>query len=330
MIAALFLHQLKLENNSNHSHPDGERMDTRVVSIPKLSHLLLLGLPVFFVPLHGYAAETEQFLCGGTQASKNELPQLNSDCPIGTGLWGKSKPKGKDSTFWIQCGLLNNPMPLSRAKILYQHISTDVWMKAEGKAMRCLIGPYNDYAIAKKELSNVRTEKIYKEAFIREVRKGVKDSAMVKPVANKKTAPVTKSTPKTTTIMPAVKKAPVVPPSSPSEDQSSMVSIRRQATVNGLKYAVPYVMDSKIQFYMEHELAWNRLNYQDAQAICKQQKMRLATEQEWLQLLDSKVMEKDNWPVYLPYWGADNKGLFTTGKINTLKGTSLLNVLCVK
>jgi len=305
-------------------------MDIRVVSIPKLSHLLLLGLPVFFVPHYSYAAATEQFLCGGTQASTNELPQLNSDCPIGRGLWGKSKPKGKDSTFWIQCGLLNNPMPLSRAKVLYQHISTDVWMKAEGKAMRCLIGPYDEYSTAKKELANVRTEKIYKEAFIREVRKGVTDSEVAKPVMKKKTAPkkvtpLTKPAPKTTTKAPAVKKTPVA-----AADESSVVSIRRKATVNGLQYAVPYVMDTKIQFYMEHDLAWNRLNYQDAQASCKQQGMRLATEQEWLQLLNSKVMEKDNWPVYLPYWGADSKGLFTTGKINTLKGTSLLNVLCVK
>lgn len=307
-------------------------MDIRVVSIPKLSHLLLLGLPVFFAPHYVYAAEAEQFLCGGTQASTNELPQLNSDCPIGNGLWGKSKPKGKNSTFWIQCGLLNNPMPLSRAKVLYQHISTDVWMKAEGKAMRCLIGPYSDYATAKKELSNVRTENIYKEAFIREVRRGVKDSEVVKPVAKKNTAPkkatpLVKPAPKATTKPSAVKKSPVA---NSSADQSSMASIRRKATVNGLQYAVPYVMDAKIQFYMEHELAWNRLNYQDAQASCKQQGMRLATEQEWLQLLNSKVMEKDSWPVYLPYWGADNKGLFTTGKINTLKGTSLLNVLCVK
>lgn len=308
-------------------------MDIKVVAMPKFSRcLLMLSLPLCFASQPLYAADAEQFLCGGTQTSTNELPQLNSDCPIGSGLWGNSKPKGKDSTFWIQCGLLNNPMPLSRAKILYKHISTDVWMKAEGKAMRCLIGPYNDYATAQKELSNVRTEKIYKEAFIREVRKGVKDSAVAKPVAKKKTAPkkvkpVTKPGPKATTQVSAVTQSPVV---SASEDQASMVSIRRKATVNGLQYAVPYVMDAQIQFYMEHELAWNRLNYQDAQASCKQQGMRLATEQEWLQLLNSKVMEKDNWPVYLPYWGADNKGLFTTGKINTLKGTSLLNVVCVK
>ncbi len=307
-------------------------MDIKVVAMPKFSRcLLMLSLPLCFASQPLYAADAEQFLCGGTQTSTNELPQLNSDCPIGSGLWGDSKPKGKDSTFWIQCGLLNNPMPLSRAKVLYQHISTDVWMKSEGKTMRCLIGPYEDYATAKKELSNVRKEKLYKEAFIREVRKGGKDPVVAPNPAPKKKPAVKKPSqpkvaPKTTAKAPTATQSAARATTTATENGS----IRRKATVNGLQYAVPYAMDSKIQFYMEHDLAWNRMNYQDAQASCKQQGMRLATEQEWMQLLNSKVMEKDKWPVYLPYWGEGSKGFFTTGKVNTLKGTSLLNVLCVK
>ena len=311
-------------------------MDIKVVAMPKFSRcLLMLGIPLCFASQPLFAAEAEQFLCGGTQASANELPQLNSNCPIGSGLWGNTKPKAKDSSFWIQCGLLNNSMPLSRAKVLYKHISTDVWMKAEGNTMRCLIGPYDDFATAKKELSNVRKEKLYKEAFIREVRKGVKDPAVVpKPAPKKKVVPKKAESPKvavpktTAATKPAAR--PAVKPTPEANPESSTVSIRRKTTLNGLQYAVPYVMDSKIQFYMEHDLAWNRLNYQDAQSSCKQQGMRLATEQEWAELINSKVMEKDKWPVYLPYWGEGSKGFFTTGKVNTLKGTSLLNVLCVK
>lgn len=311
-------------------------MDIKVVAMPKFSRrLLMLGIPLCFVSLPSFAAEAEQFLCGGTQASTNELPQLNSDCPIGKGLWGNSKPKGKDSTFWIQCGLLNNPMPLSRAKALYQHISTDVWMKAEGKAMRCLIGPYDDYQVARKELSGVRGEKLYKEAFIREVSKaGGEPVVKAKPVAKKKAAPQKAQSKAPVTTPAKTKSSPPVSQtlrsSASSNSSEKVVSMRRKATVNGIEYAIPYVMDPKIQFYMEHDLAWNRLSYQEAQQSCQQQNMRLATEQEWTQLLNSKVMEKDQWPVYLPYWGADSKGFFTTGKVNTLKGTSLLNVLCVK
>lgn len=309
-------------------------MDIKVVTMPKLSrYLLMLGIPLCFASQPLYAADAEQFLCGGTQASTNELPKLNSDCPIGKGLWGNSPPKGKNSSFWIQCGLLTKPMPLSRAKVLYQHISTHIWMKPEGSDMRCLIGPYDDYDTAKKELAGVRTEKLYKEAFIREVRKGVKEPVtQPKP----KTAPVKKpEQPKPAEV---VKVAPVAnqPVSGTDiskmpqpESDGAMISIRRQATIGGLTYAVPHVMDTEIQFYMEHDLAWNRMSYEDALATCQRQNMRLATEEEWAQLLSSKVMEKDQWPVYLPYWGAGNKGLFTTGKVNSLKGTSLLNVLCV-
>ncbi|NIY93207.1 SPOR domain-containing protein [Vibrio diazotrophicus] len=314
-------------------------MDIKGIAMPKLSHLLLIGLPFCFASQTLLAAEPEQFLCGGTQTSTNELPRLNSNCPIGKGLWGKSAPKGKDSSFWIQCGLLNESMPLSRAKVLYQHISTDVWMKPEGKALRCLIGPYNDYATAKKELAGVRSEKLYKEAFIREVRKGEQDAPVVtakKPASKPKNTPkkvvASKSKP---VAKPAAKAKPVVMPATTkaapkATKEMSTITIRREATLGGIHYVVPYVMDEKEQFYMEHDLAWNRLSYADAEKRCQQQKMRLATEVEWKQLLDSKVMEKDKWPVYLPYWGENSKGFFTTGKVNTLKGTSLLNVLCVK
>ncbi|MFV0450553.1 MAG: SPOR domain-containing protein [Vibrio sp.] len=318
-------------------------MDIKGVAMPKLSHFFLLGLPFCFVSQPLLAAESEQFLCGGTQTSTNELPRLNSNCPIGNGLWGNSAPKGKDSLFWIQCGLLNESMPLSRAKVLYKHISTDVWMKQEGKALRCLIGPYQDYATAKKELAGVKSEKLYNEAFIREVRKGEQDTPVVtakksvsqspnlpKKAIAAKPKPVVKPTTKLKPAVTAPK--PVVTTKVASKTTKAMpaTTIRREATLNGLHYVVPYVMDEKEQFYMEHDLAWNRLSYSGAVQRCQQQQMRLATEGEWQRLIDSKVMEKDKWPVYLPYWGEDNKGLFTTGKVNTLKGTSLLNVLCVK
>ncbi|HAS8133528.1 TPA: SPOR domain-containing protein, partial [Vibrio vulnificus] len=32
----------------------------------------------------------------------------------------------------------------------------------------------------------------------------------------------------------------------------------------------------------------------------------------------------------LPYWGRGKKGFFTDGRVTQVKGSSLLNVLCVK
>jgi len=290
-----------------------------------------LALPALSAP-----TLAEEFLCDATQASTNELPLLDKSCPVGKGLWGKSQPRGTESTFWIQCGVFSKPLSLPKAKKLYQHISTDVWAKPEAKAYRCLIGPYKDYSQAKADLAKVKTEPGYKEAFVREVVKG----APVKAVAKPKTKAQPKSKPavtsqQSTTVIPAPVKAKPEPAAIKSMAQEpkkrqSDVSIRLTATVSGVEYKVPYTMFSDDQFYMEHELPWNRLNYEGAYKTCYRMGMRLATSSEWKALLDSNVMQKDKWPMHLPYWGAEKSGLFTSGKTNKLKGTSLLNVMCVK
>ncbi|MDC5804332.1 SPOR domain-containing protein [Vibrio europaeus] len=288
-----------------------------------------LALPALSAP-----TLAEEFLCDATQASTNELPLLDKSCPIGKGLWGKSQPRGQESTFWIQCGVFSQPLPLPKAKRLYQHISTDVWAKPEANAYRCLIGPYKDFAQASTELAKVKTEPGYKEAFVREVVKGA-------PLKQVKAKPAPKSsTPKpvvkpqqSTTVIPAPVKAkpePIKPMAQEPKQRQSDVSIRLTATVSGIEYKVPYTMFSNDQFYMEHELPWNRLDYEGAYKTCYRLGMRLATPTEWQALLASKVMQKDKWPMHLPYWGAEKSGLFTSGKTNKLKGTSLLNVMCVK
>ncbi|EKO3514516.1 SPOR domain-containing protein [Vibrio fluvialis] len=320
-------------------------MDMRVVVMPKISHRVLLSLSCCTVPLFSLPVHAKDFLCDATQASSNQLPVLDKACPIGQGLWGNSAPKKRDSNFWIQCGLLKEPLPVDKAKVLYQKISTDVWMKPEQKGQRCLIGPYTDYAQAKKDLAGVRSVPGYKEAFIREVRKNGSEVAGVAAPVKKpapKPAPKAEKVVKATPVKVAPVAAPVTKPAAPAPTGKTLqtppkaassggdVVIRHQTVLNGLTYVVPYTMADNVQFYMEHNLAWNRLSYDDAEKLCRSQSMRLATEEEWKQLLSSKVMEKEQWPVYLPYWGFNKKGLFTSGKITNLKGTSLLNVLCVK
>lgn len=302
----------------------GITMDIRVVTIARIIHRTLLSLSCCAVSLSSFTVFAQDFLCDATQAASDQLPVLDSSCPIGQGLWGNTLPKGQDSKFWIQCGLLASPLSVEQAKVLYEKISTDVWMKPESTGIRCLIGPYHDYTSVRKELTAVRHLAGYQEAFLREVSK--KNGAQ---------RPITQTQPKPISHPPATLEpiSPAIQPlkkASTTKPKSNAIVIRHQTSFNGLTYAIPYTASEKVQFYMEHNQAWNRLNYSGAKIMCESQGMRLVTEDEWQQLLSSKVMEKEQWPMYLPYWGANNKGLFTSGKMTNLNGHSLLSVLCVK
>ncbi|MEG3221997.1 SPOR domain-containing protein [Vibrio gigantis] len=281
----------------------------------------------------------ESVLCDATQASTNQLPQLEQSCPIGKGVWGSKAPKrhSDNELFWVQCGLLNKPLSLSRAKPLYEKISTNVWMKPEGSDYRCLIGPYSTFSDARKDLAQVRKVPGYGEAFIRMVDKSKTSSQpivakeaepkVVKPKAPAKPKPVAAKQAAAVTSAVAIQ---TLPSGNASSDNDLEIEIRVTADVAGSQYAIPYLLDHQQQFYMEQGKPWSRLDYDSAELVCNQVNMKLMSEKQWQSILSSKVMEKQNWPMHLPYWGADKKGLFTNGNVNQLKGSSLLNVMCVK
>ncbi|MEZ8604616.1 SPOR domain-containing protein [Vibrio splendidus] len=285
----------------------------------------------------------ESVLCDATQASTNQLPQLEQSCPIGKGVWGSKAPKrhSDNELFWVQCGLLNKPLSLNRAKPLYEKISTNVWMKPEGGDYRCLIGPYSTFSDARKDLAQVRKVPGYGEAFIRMVDKSKTSSQPIvaKPAEPKAVKPKAPVKPKPAPKPVAAKQAAVVtsaaaiqtlPSGNANSDNDLEIEIRVTANVAGSQYAIPYLLDHQQQFYMEQGKPWSRLDFDSAELVCNQVNMKLMTEKQWQSILSSKVMEKQNWPMHLPYWGADKKGLFTNGNVNQLKGSSLLNVMCVK
>ncbi|MEZ9002938.1 SPOR domain-containing protein [Vibrio splendidus] len=285
----------------------------------------------------------ESVLCDATQASTNQLPQLEQSCPIGKGVWGSKAPKrhSDNELFWVQCGLLNKPLSLNRAKPLYEKISTNVWMKPEGGDYRCLIGPYSTFSDARKDLAQVRKVPGYGEAFIRMVDKSKTSSQPIvaKPAESKAVTPKAPVKPKPAPKPVAAKQAAAVtsaaaiqtlPSGNANSDNDLEIEIRVTANVAGSQYAIPYLLDHQQQFYMEQGKPWSRLDFDSAELVCNQVNMKLMTEKQWQSILSSKVMEKQNWPMHLPYWGADKKGLFTNGNVNQLKGSSLLNVMCVK
>ena len=50
-------------------------------------------------------------------------------------------------------------------------ITTDVWAKPEGNVYRCLVGPYQDFSNAKRDLLRVKRLPEYEQAFIRQISK---------------------------------------------------------------------------------------------------------------------------------------------------------------
>ncbi|UMM03035.1 SPOR domain-containing protein [Vibrio campbellii] len=295
----------------------------------------------------------DDFLCQASQASNKELPVLEQSCPIGKGLWGKKVPQGGNDFFWIQCGLLPKPMSLAKAKPIYGKITTDVWMKPEQKGYRCLIGPYTEFAKASQDLQRVKTLSTYKEAFIRVVGKGTSEPVkqtkpMPKPDAKAKpvtpVAPAAATRPNTDAFktkeapakaVPKQASQPVAKPiQAPKPAQpiisNDTVQVRLKTILQGKTFVVPYLVENNNQFYMEYGKPWNRLNYASSQKVCQQLSMELASVSEFKTLRASGVMEKNNWPLQLPYWGKDKKGLFADREPNQLTGTSLLNVVCVK
>ncbi|USD65233.1 SPOR domain-containing protein [Vibrio sp. SCSIO 43136] len=291
----------------------------------------------------------EDYICDATQASSKELPMLSADCPIGDGLWGNKKPTNPENMFWVQCGILDKPMPLTEAKGLYREITSDVWMKKEARGYRCLIGPYENYRAAKKDWRMIITLAKYNDAFIREVKVAAAPSAQPAAQAPKPAAPAkAKPAPAMSATVPAAKAqqpkpaakpqpkpepAPVATTglnSAPKVTSTGNIEVRRKAQLNQHTYVVPYVNDGSDTFYMEHDKPWNRMSYSSALGVCKKLGMRLANHDEWQAILQTEELSKNKWPVHLPYWGMEQKGFFTSGKVTQLKGSSLLNVLCIQ
>lgn len=285
------------------------------------------------------SVSADEFLCQASQATDKALPRLEQTCPIGKGVWGKKVPQGGSDFYWIQCGLLPRPMSIAQSKPIYNKITTDVWMKQEANGYRCLIGPYTDPAKAAVDLREVKTVSGYKEAFIRVVEQGSVKSAKHSAVATK---PVVATTPASSVSAERPITDAFKSPTASSQPKSVMakpkkiaksndgIVVRLTTSLQGKTYVVPYLIENHNQFYMEYGKPWNRLNYANSRQICQQLDMSLVSPQEFKALRASGVMEKNQWPIQLPYWGADKNGLFADRDPNPLTGTSLLNVMCVK
>ncbi|GAL16649.1 hypothetical protein JCM19235_5198 [Vibrio maritimus] len=109
----------------------------------------------------------DAFVCDSANKSQLPFPVLESECPIGEGLWGNTQPDEADQSFWIQCGFVKSGSLRYVPAHLAEQVSKSIWLKPEMKGDRCLIGPYQSFDVAKQELAELRSIPKYKDAFIR-------------------------------------------------------------------------------------------------------------------------------------------------------------------
>lgn len=126
---------------------------------------------VALLSMSSFSLSAGDYLCSATQESYDKPALLGEECPIGASLAGKSKPQHKTSTFWIQCGLFPKGLTMQQVDDLYPNVSASIWHKAEPVGKRCLIGPYDDFAQAQLEVTQLHTVEGFEESFIREVEK---------------------------------------------------------------------------------------------------------------------------------------------------------------
>ncbi|USD62902.1 SPOR domain-containing protein [Vibrio sp. SCSIO 43140] len=123
---------------------------------------------VLFVSVTASAqASKDVFVCDSASKSQLPFPVLESECPIGEGLWGNTQPDESDQSFWIQCGFVKSGSLRYVPAHLAKQVSKSIWLKPEMKGDRCLIGPYQSFDVAKQELAKLRSTQTYKDAFIR-------------------------------------------------------------------------------------------------------------------------------------------------------------------
>ncbi|MUK30738.1 SPOR domain-containing protein [Aliivibrio fischeri] len=286
---------------------------TQLIKITKISLGVLSSV---LVMTHAYANDASNddvvkkesaltSICFSKDAHSDAKNVLLDACPIGDGLWGNQKPKlekGK-SEFWIQCGVFNQELTKEKVNHIQKKVDASINFKLEGEAKRCLIGPYQDFTAAQKQLRSLQSDRLFKHAALREVN---------------------------LSLLPQVEEPIERASETVSEPEPDPITIRKQTKINNLHFVVPFTDDSSEGFYMENSLPWLRATSLHAQEICQQIDMDLVTKEQWQILLDSTIMTKDKWPVLLPYWGADNLGLFKDGAARKLKNTSMLNVMCTK
>jgi hypothetical protein len=131
-------------------------------NVAKILYFLLLV--VFFLKIP--ATNASEYLCDALQKSNFEVAKLDDACPVGPAVWNDSDIVDQE-LYWIQCGYYSKPHIMPVAKELNLNASQYVWLKAEEKGYRCLIGPYSDHQQLRFDLIHLKLNSKYSDLFVR-------------------------------------------------------------------------------------------------------------------------------------------------------------------
>lgn len=98
--------------------------------------------------------------------------QLNDQCDIGSGLWGK-KPKPTKGSFWVQCNYSRSLPNKTFSEKVNTLFPGKTYLVKEGNKFRCLVGPYPAYSHALKAKKRFADQQIT-NTFIRQTTNTIK------------------------------------------------------------------------------------------------------------------------------------------------------------
>lgn len=287
--------------------------------------------PIFWLllaasPLFSQTSSAEEQSTADCQVEKSASGwhYLNSQCDIGSGLWGR-KPKSGDRSFWLQCNYgkaLPNKTVTATVNNLFQD---NRYLVPDNGKFRCLIGPFKHYDQALTAKGQLARHGLA-ETFIRQTATRIS-------VSNQMTK---SSTPDQESDANNQKNTLI-------DNRVVLNSILYSFTFNNIKYHQPRNINSTQEmppmFINENDQYWSKVNFKTAKNWCQRYGLRLPTISELKDLHTNgqHYLLRHHWPIKSSYWSKTinlYSGEFETlnlrsGKHDEYRPLALLYTTCV-
>ena len=239
----------------------------------------------------------------------------DTSCPIGLGFWGKNAPSQDQGVFWIQCAYTKE-MPGSWFIQLLTNIIPEnkTLLRQEPGQYRCLVGPYASYSEALALQSQMASNPVLKDAFIRTVA----DDLLVEEETVVADTDIAVPPPAAAAAVPIAEEVAIAESARPT-------MAREFHQIGNLYSPIPIGEDPN---YTELDKTWIRAPFQTANEICTQSGMKVVSP-ESLRLAADDPNIAPLLPKRLPYWVADKTAFDIVMMVPiSLTENSAIYVLC--